>query len=104
MALSASLYRAWLKHLRTGKKAQRRLVDPCTGGKCCLGHLAVAAGFTPDRWGHIDGHESLLTTSVRGLIGLPSAAQDSLATANDVTEGFGEVIKLIRVMRKKGEL
>lgn len=105
MALSSTLYRAWLKRLATGRKAKNKLRNPNSGGMCCLGHLAKAAGYE-FAGSHLKGNSgsALLSDQVRFVLGLPDGAQGELAHINDSTKGFGEVIKRIKLLRKEKRL
>lgn len=104
MALSTTLYRAWLKRLATGRKATGELRNPHTGGMCCLGHLAKVAGYE-FKGNALGGYNTaLLPDLVCARIGLPNNVQGELSHLNDTTRGFGNVIERIKLLRKEKRL
>lgn len=105
MALSNTLYRAWLKRLATGKKATGSLRN-VSGGMCCLGHLAKAAGYEFEGSYIIKGYggTAVLPAPVCSRIGLPDGVQGELSHLNDTTRGFHIVIERIKQLRKAKSL
>lgn len=102
--MKLALKRAWLKRLRTARKAKSVLLRQ-NGSTCCLGHLGKVAGFKTyvdrsygrPRLMFCDNAEyRIFDSGSLRRVGLSEQQQGRLTALNDGTVGFGKVIAYIQ--------